>query len=249
MRLYFAYGSNMDEEQMACRCSGSRVLGKAVLPGYAFRINQRGYATVVSDASCETYGLLWDLEPHHEEALDWYEGCDSGFYEKVFCTVRDETGKKQDVLVYIDRNHIRVGTSNVNYLERIVVAARKWAFPASYITMLACWPEQRNFQEIRRFCNWLEQDTATADSPGGVGKATADWHQKCPIDLRREGAFWLEEKQDELIHHTLTVFAHHQELEGNSDADQRKNFDAFLLETIVNATVDFIEDLIQRDQG
>ena len=41
-RLYFAYGSNINLEQMAVRCPAAQVVGPAVLDGYEllFRGNQ-----------------------------------------------------------------------------------------------------------------------------------------------------------------------------------------------------------------
>jgi len=44
--LHFAYGSNMDREQMSRRCPGAEYVGAASLPGYRFIINGRGYTTV-----------------------------------------------------------------------------------------------------------------------------------------------------------------------------------------------------------
>lgn len=43
-RLYFAYGSNINLEQMAVRCPAAQVVGPAVLDGYEllFRGNRRG---------------------------------------------------------------------------------------------------------------------------------------------------------------------------------------------------------------
>ena len=43
-RLYFAYGSNINLNQMAVRCPAAQVVGPAVLDGYEllFRGNRRG---------------------------------------------------------------------------------------------------------------------------------------------------------------------------------------------------------------
>lgn len=43
-KLYFAYGSNMDESQMAHRCPTAKPAGKARLDVYRFIINDRGMA-------------------------------------------------------------------------------------------------------------------------------------------------------------------------------------------------------------
>mgnify|MGYP006305897221 CR=1 FL=1 len=44
--LYFAYGSNMDEDQMYDRCPGATLAGMATLDEYAFIINEIGRAHV-----------------------------------------------------------------------------------------------------------------------------------------------------------------------------------------------------------
>jgi len=44
-KLYFAYGSNMDKDQMANRCPESNFAGTALLKDYRFIINRRGIPT------------------------------------------------------------------------------------------------------------------------------------------------------------------------------------------------------------
>ncbi|KAI1091575.1 hypothetical protein F5B19DRAFT_260129 [Rostrohypoxylon terebratum] len=45
--LCFAYGSNLSLTQMRCRCPSSQPIGLAHLPGWAWLINERGYANIV----------------------------------------------------------------------------------------------------------------------------------------------------------------------------------------------------------
>lgn len=77
--LYFAYGSNLDREQMAQRCPGSRLEGAAALPGHRLAFSghsQRwggGAATVVAAPGHSTPGLLWRLTSEHVLSLDGYE--------------------------------------------------------------------------------------------------------------------------------------------------------------------------------
>ena len=64
-RLYFAYGSNINLEQMAARCPAAQVVGPAVLDGYEllFRGNRRGtgVATIEPLLGSQVHGLLWEL--------------------------------------------------------------------------------------------------------------------------------------------------------------------------------------------
>ena len=56
--LYFAYGSNLNLDQMAVRCPQAGVVGKAVLEGYelAFR---RGVLTILPKEGSRVNGLPW----------------------------------------------------------------------------------------------------------------------------------------------------------------------------------------------
>ena len=114
MALYFAYGSNMDAKQMADRCSGAAFAGTAILPGYQFIINQRGYATLRPSAEHETPGVLWELNAEHEAALDSYEGFAYGLYDKCFREV-NARGNRLRALVYIDHRNQRPGPPQVGY--------------------------------------------------------------------------------------------------------------------------------------
>ena len=73
MRPYFAYGSNMDHEQMSVRCSGATPLATAVLAAHRFVINSEGVATVVSDPLLCVHGLLWSLTEYmlHRYFFHW----------------------------------------------------------------------------------------------------------------------------------------------------------------------------------
>ena len=70
---YFAYGSNLNFEQMAYRCPEATVVGTAKLDGYelAFR---RGYLTILPKEGATVEGLIWSITDHDESQLDCYEG-------------------------------------------------------------------------------------------------------------------------------------------------------------------------------
>lgn len=151
--LYFAYGSNMDSEQMAHRCPGAETVGVGVLQDYRFVINERGYATLRREAGAETPGLLWRLDPAHEEALDRYEGYRGGLYDKCFRAVRRDIGEEAQALVYIDHRNQRLGVPKEGYLERIVAGAELHGLPAAHIRMLTAWPRRAGFKSFNRTVN------------------------------------------------------------------------------------------------
>lgn len=138
-RLYFAYGSNMDEEQMTKRCPEAELIGKGRLYEYHFIINSRGVASIVNKRGSFIEGLLWRITSGDEKALDYYEGVSSNFYVKKEITVdshqNDET---YSALTYI-ASESSIGQPRSGYLERIITAAEKHEFDSKYLVELKKW--------------------------------------------------------------------------------------------------------------
>jgi len=103
-QLYFAYGSNINLEQMAVRCPAATPVCPVALDNYrlAFRgsFNFSGVATIIPAQGEKVYGLLWRITPACEQALDRYEGYPR-LYGKEQVTVRDRNGQQYPVMVYI----------------------------------------------------------------------------------------------------------------------------------------------------
>lgn len=77
MKLYAAYGSNINLEQMAHRCPDAVVVGKGYLHNYelAFQgTHGYGVATVRPRRGRRVPILLWSISEKDEQALDIYEG-------------------------------------------------------------------------------------------------------------------------------------------------------------------------------
>ena len=70
--LYFAYGSNLDLEQMAQRCPDALLVGPVTLQNYELQFRGSGFATVAPKKDCVVHGLLWKLTPSCEQSLDRY---------------------------------------------------------------------------------------------------------------------------------------------------------------------------------
>ena len=138
--VYFAYGSNMDKDQMAHRCLDSIFAGIAMLEGYRFIINSRSVATVVQDPPSVVYGALWNLSPADEARLDVYEGVADGLYSKEYITIRPSgnDSPEQQAMVYIAADRIP-GKSRIGYIGKIIAAAEKSQFPKFYIDSLKKW--------------------------------------------------------------------------------------------------------------
>ena len=98
--LYFAYGSNIDLEQMARRCPAAQVVGPATLENYELAFRGSGVATIVPKKGGVVHGLLWSITPLCEQALDRYEGYPR-HYTKELVAVRGADGREASVMAYV----------------------------------------------------------------------------------------------------------------------------------------------------
>lgn len=103
MKLYyFAYGSNLEMEQMQIRCGDSKPVAPAELPGY--RLVFRGVADIEESPQDSVTGALYEITMDDLRALDIYEGFPRLYIRKeVIVTVTNEhTGKEMKIpaLVY-----------------------------------------------------------------------------------------------------------------------------------------------------
>ena len=69
---YFAYGSNMNDQQMAHRCPGAKKVGHGVINNY--KLVERLYADIEKCEGSKVDGLVWLLNEDHKKSLDKYEG-------------------------------------------------------------------------------------------------------------------------------------------------------------------------------
>ena len=104
--LYFAYGSNINLDQMAYRCPDAQVVGPVELEGYELLFRRGGFATIAPKEGETVTGLLWSITPGCERSLDRYEGYPR-FYDKRMVTVRDGEGRSLSVMAYIMDDRFR----------------------------------------------------------------------------------------------------------------------------------------------
>lgn len=112
---YFAYGSNLNFEQMSYRCPEASAVGIAKLDGYelAFR---RGYLTILPKEGASVEGLIWSVTDHDESQLDCYEGYPT-FYDKETLTVTDADGTPHEIMVY---------TMNAPYRDQLLPVSSRY---------------------------------------------------------------------------------------------------------------------------
>ena len=139
--LYFAYGSNLDLEEMEKRCPSSTLLSAALLDDWSFIINGQGWATIVPDAGGRVFGALWRLQADDERSLDGYEDVGGGLYSKERLKISEP---EVVAMTYLAANS-RKGLPNEGYLERIVRALQKLGAPQAYTLEISRWAPDEPF--------------------------------------------------------------------------------------------------------
>ena len=123
--IYFAYGSNMDFEQLNEREIKFDLIGKGILTNYKLCFNKqangsliKGYANITYDLNSEVEGLLFEIE--NIEDLDWHEGFPTHYKKEMVEIIFD--GKPIQALVYIaNENKIKSGLKPTkDYLSHLL---------------------------------------------------------------------------------------------------------------------------------
>src|SRR5262245_30824125 len=154
--LYFAFGSNLDPDQMKERCPAHRVVGLAELHDHrlAFpRYSQRWGGGVASPQLAHgesVWGVLYDLSEADLDALDRYEGFRApgdqhNVYDRehvVVDLVRADDGsvpRRVRAWIYLARPSNPSPPSR-RYLEALLKGARHHRLPEDYIAKLGASP-------------------------------------------------------------------------------------------------------------
>lgn len=151
---YFAYGSNMDEEQMAVRCPEARFVAPGFLPIYRFAIDRAGVATVIRDPASFVQGIVWSVTRNDIRNLDLYEGIDLNCYRKETLSVvlpNKEGGVFIEPLVYVSCRpewDKPTGTGS-EYMRRILASAAHYDFRPDYMHVLIKYAET-NIIRVKR---------------------------------------------------------------------------------------------------
>ena len=98
-KLYLAYGSNLNLEQMMDRCPDAKVVKPVTLEGYELLFRRGGFATIAPKEGSVVHGVVWRITPRCEKMLDSYEGYPR-LYGKETVTVQDRESNVLPVMTY-----------------------------------------------------------------------------------------------------------------------------------------------------
>lgn len=145
MNLYFAYGSNLDEDQMKLRCPEYKIVGKAQLVGYKLdfttfsKTRQCGCADIVASQKDTVWGIVYELSDKDLSSLDKKEG-HPNFYVRIEVKVQTENQKIISVYTYEVVKKLEFQKPSKEYLGLLTKAAEKYNFPLQYQNYLKNFP-------------------------------------------------------------------------------------------------------------
>lgn len=134
-KLYLAYGSNMDEEQMAERCPEAKLVGASVVEEYCllFKGSARGvYATIEQKAGGKLPVLVWEISESDEKSLDEYEDYPVLYYKEDIPVLLK--GKTENTMAYIMAKDQTFGVPSEEYYDVLRHAYQKFEFPMDILT-------------------------------------------------------------------------------------------------------------------
>lgn len=122
MKIYAAYGSNMNLAQMAQRCPKATVCGKGELKGY--RLTFRGgagggVANVEKSRDASVPIVLWWITPICEEVLDRYEGYPH-LYEKRLVEIETPGGTAIAMIYVMAKRYERMPSHPSGYYYGVI---------------------------------------------------------------------------------------------------------------------------------
>ncbi len=136
--FYFAYGSNMNHEQMNKRCPSSKFLNPVYLDEYKFVYDgksrtwdNKAVANVVDSEGCRVWGGLFEINENNLASLDFHEGYPNS-YDKKTVEVQDTDGNKYAAWLYF-RIGKKLSDPSEGYRRKIKDGAKDCGLPGDYI--------------------------------------------------------------------------------------------------------------------
>ena len=145
---YFAYGSNVNPEQMKERIGEFKEAVKATLIG--FKLVFRGYSPRWNGAPADiepsresvVYGVLYRISEDQLKELDSYEGFPN-FYKHEMVEVLTEAGRKIQAVTYVRTRKEPCSKPSKRYVETIIRGLRAHGYSEKII--------QEVLKEIERY--------------------------------------------------------------------------------------------------
>lgn len=136
--LYFAYGSNLNHEQMKQRCPESKFISRVVLKNYKLVYDGYGphrhgaVANIVPHTGETVWGGLFELSQNDLNRLDKFEGYPDVYSRKEASVENDKNDIIEKVFIYYKKPEA-IGNPSQGYQYIIVKGAEECGLPKDYI--------------------------------------------------------------------------------------------------------------------
>lgn len=141
MPYYFAYGSNMDTNQMQQRLESAclSVVSVAKLVGWHLVFDKiskdgTGKANLLQDEHGEVWGVVYQITDEQMTKLDGFE---KGYSRKEVEIALREDNTRLNVITYISDKRNSTLHPSRDYLHIIIQGAREHHLPEEYIRQIA----------------------------------------------------------------------------------------------------------------
>lgn len=189
-KYYIAYGSNMDERQMATRCREAVLVGTGIIQGYEllFKGSLTGcYATIEPKEESMVPVTIWAISKADEKRLDHYEGFPTFYYKKdVEVQMKDGTITG---LVYIMHEDRHCGMPFPWYYEQMDRDYQKFGFDRAILKKALAISKER-MAGMRVKLIYMEDPQAPAQGTEGtvqyiddLGTIHVSWDTGCSLGL------------------------------------------------------------------
>lgn len=119
-RLYVAYGSNLNFNQMHHRCPTAKLYGTGVIKDYELQFKGQphgAYATIAPKEGASVPVAVWEIRLRDERALDRYEGYPTHYFKQTLPVQMD--GGEVNAMVYIMNLRMSFGLPSPYYYQTV----------------------------------------------------------------------------------------------------------------------------------
>ncbi len=129
---YFAYGSNLNKQQMRQRCPGAKPKYQAILPNYRLiftgwsREWKGGTASIKPIRGEKVIGAIYEISETDLRRLDRYEDYPAT-YDRINVLVLKDDGSAVKAITYIKRRQSDETKPSTEYLALIRQGYKDWS--------------------------------------------------------------------------------------------------------------------------
>ncbi len=167
-RLYAAYGSNLNLQQMNYRCPTAQLYRTGLVRDYELQFKghpHSAFATIAPKKGASVPVAVWELQPRDERALDQYEGYPRHYFKQDI-PVR-VGGQDVTAMVYIMNLKMDYGLPSRNYYQTVLEGYKNCGLDSSLLEQALLNSTQqyfmKGFQQTQQESLFQDYEESTFD--------------------------------------------------------------------------------------